>query len=236
MASMLLNEEFVAVFPSLVRRLGSMNKAAVLQAIHFASQIQSKTIEGVRWTPMTASQIALKTGLSDDAAQRALTGLVEMGVLIGRGAAHGTRKLMWLIVHDQLELPREIAEPCTAKTRNDLRDSAESTTTKNKEEESKNIVWRDESANLVVKAFIDKFRALYRLEPDGNLVGRLARDAKRMLADGRPMDLLILSAESCAVNGHANLPASMTKLLTSKAYEPRGFTGIRQFLESDDQN
>lgn len=237
MASMLLNEEFVAVFPSLVRRLGGMNKAAVLQAIHFASQIQGQKIGNNKWTPMTARQLAVKTGLSEDAAQRALTALVEMRVLIGMGAKDGSRKLMWLIIYDLLDAPREIAETDTAESRNDLRESAECTTTKNsKEEPNKVIAIAEGNASVVSQRFLDKFKLMHSAEPDRASVGRIAREAKRMLADGRPLDLLIQSAELCAVRGHANLPSSLTSLLAGKIVEPKGFAGIRSFLESDESN
>lgn len=234
MTSMLLNEEFVAVFPSLVRRLGGMNKAAVLQAIHFASQVQGQLIGDERWTPMTATQLSHKTGLSDDACQRALSALVSMGVLKCRGAQQGSRKLMWLIQHDQLEASRENAESDSAKTRLKPRDIAECTTTKNNEEEPNNLVLDAEStAQVVVKAFVDKFKSLYNVTPESQSVKRLARDAKRMLDEGRPIKVLIASAEHCALKGHANLSASVTYLLTTSAYEPRGFNGIRKFLEID---
>ena len=234
MASMLLNEEFVAVFPSLVRRLGGMNKAAVLQAIHFASHLQAQLIGKERWTPMTATQLSNKTGLSDDACQRALSALVSMGVLKCRGAQQGSRKLMWSIQHEQLEASREIAESGSAKSRNASREIAECTTTKNKEEEPNNSVADAEStASVVVKAFVDKFKALYNVTPESQSVKRLARDAKRMIAEGRSIKVLIASAEHCALKGHANLSASVTFLLTTSAYEPRGFSGIRKFLESE---
>ena len=236
MASMLLNEEFVAVFPSLVRRLGGMNKAAVLQAIHFASQIQSKRVGKNDWTPMTASQISIKTGLSEDAAQRALSALVEMRVLIGQPVKDGSRRLMWMIVHEMLETPREIAEQHPAKSRKDLREIAEYTTTKNNKKAPNNIsALAEGNASNVAKGFVDKFKLIHSAEPDRVSVSRIARDAKRMLAEGRPLDVLIQSAELCAVRGHANLPSSLLALLAVGKSEPKGFAGIRSFLESDEQ-
>ncbi len=237
MASMLLNEEFVAVFPSLVKRLGGMNKAAVLQAIHFASQIQSKQIGRISWTPMTANQISIKTGLSEDAVQRALSALVEMQVLIGQPAKDGSRKLMWVIVHENLETPREIAEQHPAKSRNDNREIAEYTTTKNNKKASNNISATAEGdASYVAEKFVAEFKLSHNTEPDRASVSRIARDAKRMLAEGQPLDLLMHAAELCAVRGHANLSSSLLALLAVGKSEPRGFAGIRSFLEVDESN
>lgn len=235
MGSMLIDEEFVAVFPSLVRRVGGMNRAAVLQAIHFASQLQGRIVDGRRWTPMTAAQIAAKTGLSDDAVQRALQALVSMKVLIGRGAQQGSRKLMWSIVQEELEANRDIAERTSAEARNESRKIAECTTTKNVKESANNISpIAAGQASAVAKHFVDKFREMHRNDPDRASIGRVARDAKRMLGEGREAEVVIAAAELCAERGHANLPAGLTALLASKSKEPRGFAGIRQFLESDE--
>ena len=240
MTSMLLDEEFVAVFPSLVKRLGGMNEAAVLQTIHFAAQMQSHVLDGRRWVALTAAQIGRRTGLSDDAVLRALKSLREMDVLIAQNAGRGTRKLMWAIKSETLESEhRDSAVTPTANPRRANRESAVSTTTKNLEDKPNNIsVIAEGSASQVVRAFVDKFRALYRSDPDGASIGRLARDAKRMLAEGRPLDVVIAAAEHCALKGHANLPSSLTALLAAKGAkaEPRGFRGIREFLESDDQD
>ena len=64
-------------------------------------------------------------------------------------------------------------------------------------------------------------------------IARLARDGKRMLGEGRPLEVVIAAAEQCADRGHANLPAAVTALLAKGSGEPKGFKGIRQFLESD---
>jgi hypothetical protein len=84
----------------------------------------------------------------------------------------------------------------------------------------------------VVKAFVDEFVSLYGEQPDKQLIGRIGRDAKRMLAEGKPLDVLISSAEFCAQSGHGNLPSAYTQQVTAnKRNKPRGFAGIREFLE-----
>lgn len=237
MASLLLDEEFVAVFPSLVRRLGGMNRAAVLQSIHFAAQIRGQQRDRRIWTLMTARQIADRTGLSEDACQRALTSLVDAGVLISRAAGDGTRKLLWSIEYERLGASRDSAETPDAISRSPHRDSAESSNTKNiKNKPNKSLCDAENDPRAVVDAYVHKFKATLDVDPESQSVGRITRDARRMLEEGRPLELLIASAENCVLRGHANLSASVTALLTLRGRKPRGFDGIRAFLESDDQS
>jgi hypothetical protein len=83
-----------------------------------------------------------------------------------------------------------------------------------------------------VKAFVDAFVSLYKEPPDKQLIGRIGRDANRMLGEGKELALLITSAEACAQSGHGNLPASYTQTIRAgKQNAPRGFAGIREFLD-----
>lgn len=236
MASMLLDEQFVAVFPSLVRRLGGMNEAAVLQTIHYASQLGAVEQDGRLWVPLTCREIGLKTGLSEDAVLRCLTGLRESGVVIGRGAQQGSRKLMWSIDMEVLEgnTNREIAESPTAKSRKPNREIAGCTTTKNREETTKNIPQAEIKANLVVKAFVDEFEARHRAKPDKASIGRMGQYSKRLISEGGyDPKVLIEAAQRCARLGHVNLPAALMQLIAKSGKEPRGFAGIREFLEDE---
>jgi hypothetical protein len=236
MASMLLDENFVAVFPSLVRRLGGMNEAAVLQTIHFHFQINRKESGGQHWTPLTCAEIGKATGLSDDAVFRAITALRKELVLIGIGAQAGSRKLMWRIDYEVLDgnTNREIAVSKTAQSRKGNRGIAESTTTKNNKEENNTISTIDLNGGRFVKQFVDDFNRIHGTTPDKSSIGRIGRDAKRMLAEGRDPDLVSTAVHLCATKGHANLPSALTALLAKVKAEPKGFAGIREFLESGD--
>lgn len=238
---MLMNETFVAVFPSLVRRLGGMNEAAVLQTIHFHLQIAHREAEGHSWTPLTCGEIGDRTGLSEDAVFRAVTALRRDDVLIGMQAESRSRKLMWRINYGVLEDPslahpsREVAESHTAISRSPSREVAESTTTKNTIKTVNNILpIATASGGQVVKHFCDEFKRLHNADPDKSSIGRLGRDAKRMLSEGRPLDLVIQAAGHCAAKGHANLPSALIALLSKTGQEPKGFAGIREFLEDGD--
>jgi len=236
MTSLLLQEEFVAVFPSLVKRLGGMNEAAVLQTIHFTSQIAASRDEnGVRWVTLTAAQIGRRTGLSDDAVLRALRTMRDMGVLITRPTPR-SRTLMWAINIEVLERDpsRETAVTQTANPQDGNRESAVCTTTKKNENQPNNISpLAEKQAHLVVAKFVDRFKFLHSAEPDKSSIARLGRDGKRMLGEGRSLEVVIAAAEACADRGHANLPSALTALLAKTSAEPKGFKGIRQFLESE---
>lgn len=226
------------MFPSLVRRLGGMNEAAVVQTIHFASQISAtQDDQGLRWVTMTAAQIGRRTGLSEDASLRALKSLREMGVLIARTVPRRGRALMWAVDLRILEgsATRDSAVGDTAIPRDATRDSAVCTTTKKSEDTAKNSISpiANKQASAVVIEFVERFRALHRSDPDRSSIGRLARDAKRMLEEGRPLEVVIAAAHQCADRGHANLPSALTHVLTTQSREPKGFRGIREFLETE---
>ena len=106
-----------------------------------------------------------------------------------------------------------------------------SSTTLKEHKELKEVITPPSGAN-VVKAFVDAFVSLYNEQPDKQLIGRIGRDAKRMLSEGKELAILIASAEACAQSGHGNLPASYTQTITAgKRNAPRGFAGIKEFLE-----
>ena len=233
MGGLLLDEHFVAVFPSLVKRLGGMNEAAILQTVHYASQVAELQLDGHRWVELTATVIARQTGLSGDQVFRGLTTLRELGVLIAQGSPRGGRKLIWRIDLDVLEGNPQDRGTDTAKTRNAFRESATLTTNTELQEESKNIIpINGSNGSMVVKAFVDEFTNQNGRAPDKASIARIGAAAKRLLLDGEPIDLLIKAAALCAKSGHANLSAAVLKTI-GKQQEPRGFAGIREFL--DDQ-
>jgi hypothetical protein len=79
MSGMLMNERFVAVFPSLVRALGSIESAVILQYLNFHA-----TDGMVR---ITAQQIVEETGIALRTVQRRLTGLREQDLISDEGRA-----------------------------------------------------------------------------------------------------------------------------------------------------
>lgn len=144
MGPMLMDEQFVAVFPSLVRRLGLM-EAMVLQTINFHFQIKRTEFDGHYWTAWSCLDISKEIGVSEDKVFRAVTELRRTGVLVGVKAGPRSRLLMWRIDRDvlsgcQASLPfdGDDADPTiphghgnhSARARDDLRTGTEATPTK----------------------------------------------------------------------------------------------------------
>lgn len=235
--ALLLNERFVAVFPSLVRTLGALADAAVLQEIHYQLQTGGKESDGHRWVPATVRDLSDAIGLSPDAVTRTTKRLRDRGILVTSNPEAFQRRTWWRVDYDALNHLAEtqngngeFAKSKPAKPQNPKREIASSTNDK-EVKELKEVITPPSGAN-VVRAFVDAFVALYNEQPDKQLIGRIGRDAKRMLAEGKELALLISSAEACAQSGHGNLPASYTQTITAgKRNAPRGFQGIKDFLE-----
>lgn len=234
--SLLLNERFVAVFPSLVRLLGGVADAAVLQEIHYQLQMGGKEHNDVRWVPATTKDLSNAIGLSPDAITRTAKRLKDKGILVTANPEAFQRRTWWRIDYTLLDHLaeaqngiRESASSQLAKPPNPKRESASSTTTK-KHKEDKEDKSPPTGAD-VVKAFVDHFTTLYNEAPDRQLIARIGRDAKRMLAEGKSLAMLIHGAEECARAGHGNLPATYTKSVKNQNSAPRGFAGIREFIE-----
>jgi DNA-binding transcriptional ArsR family regulator len=235
--ALLLNERFVAVFPSLVRALGALADAAVLQEIHYQLQIGGKESDGHRWVPATARDLSDAIGLSPDAVTRTTKRLRDRGILVTSNPEGYERRTWWRVDYDALNhlaetqnASREIAKSKPAKSPNPSCEIASSTSTKELKEVKEVIT--PPSGGDVVKAFVDAFVSLYNETPDKQLIGRIGRDAKRMLSEGKELAILVASAEACAQSGHGNLPASYTQTITAgKRNAPRGFAGIKEFLE-----
>ncbi|CAB4158954.1 hypothetical protein UFOVP711_39 [uncultured Caudovirales phage] len=235
--ALLLNERFVAVFPSLVRTLGALADAAVLQEIHYQLQTGGKESDGHRWVPATVRDLSDAIGLSPDAVTRTTKRLRDRGILITSNPEAFQRRTWWRVDYDALNHLAETqngngenAKSKPPKAPNPKSEIASSTTLK-EHKELKEVITPPSGAN-VVKAFVDAFVSLYNEQPDKQLIGRIGRDAKRMLSEGKELGILIASAEACAQSGHGNLPASYTQTITAgKRNAPRGFAGIKEFLE-----
>lgn len=71
----LMDEMYVAVFPSLVRLLGSVESAVILQHIHFRAQANDGR------AVLTYQQISADTGISFATVRRRVTWLLDNGYL-----------------------------------------------------------------------------------------------------------------------------------------------------------
>lgn len=95
----LLNEPVVSVYPSLVRALGSMQDAAVLQQLHYrgASKEAWEDEDGRWWTPARYADIARETGLSADQARRSIERLEAEEVVVSCQIEHFNRRKSYRI-------------------------------------------------------------------------------------------------------------------------------------------
>lgn len=234
-SALLLNERFVAVFPSLVRALDGLTEAAVLQEIHYQTQTGGKEHAGNIWVPRTVQALADALGLSAPQVTRATAKLGTLGVLVKAHPEAFQRRTWWRIDYEALDhLAKtangndESAKSQVAKIASPNDESASSTSLKKNKNNTELV---NPTGATVTAAFVDEFRRLHQADPDRQLISRIGRDAKRMLAEGRTLEGLVAAAQQCAKSGHGNLPAAYTSLLAKGKSEPRGFSGIREFLE-----
>ena len=69
------------------------------------------------------------------------------------------------------------------------------------------------TANAVVAAYVDSHNEVFGENPPARSIGRLAKEAKLLLDEGKQPELVIEAAKHSALNGHANIASSYTWLL-----------------------
>src|SRR5262245_11121977 len=89
---LLIREQFVAVFPSLVRALGSMEAAAILQHLHFIADDE--------WATVTKDAISEATGIHSKTVERRLDWLREQGLIESRRAEKFNATLQYRVRYD----------------------------------------------------------------------------------------------------------------------------------------
>jgi len=75
------------------------------------------------------------------------------------------------------------------------------------------ITQSDINASDVVAAYVDKHIEIFGEKPPIRSIGRLAKESKLLLDEGKQPDLVIEAAKHSAINGHANIASSYTWLL-----------------------
>jgi hypothetical protein len=80
----------------------------------------------------------------------------------------------------------------------------------NKNLEQVEITPSDINASNIVAEYVDAYEHYLGEKPPTRSIGRIAKDAKQLLAEGKDAKLLIAAAEDCAISGHANLSSSYT--------------------------
>jgi len=72
------------------------------------------------------------------------------------------------------------------------------------------------NAATIVAEYVDSYEHYLSEKPPARSIGRIAKDAKQLLIEGKDAKLLIAAAEDCALSGHANLSSSYTWALAEQ--------------------
>lgn len=102
------------------------------------------------------------------------------------------------------------------------------------EELSKNNLEEEFNASNIVAAYVDAYVLQNREKPPSRSIGRIAKDAKKLLDEGMDAGTLVDAAKSCATAGHANIVASYTWLLSNRNSSPA--SGWLKLLNDEVQN
>lgn len=97
----LIEERFIAVYPSLIRALGGHALAVVAQAVHFRSQVGER-FEGHMWAVATRDEWCNDVVMTEDQLRRAFRALTDMGVLINAQPGRFDRTTWRRIDRDRL--------------------------------------------------------------------------------------------------------------------------------------
>lgn len=73
------------------------------------------------------------------------------------------------------------------------------------------------NASDVVAAYVDQHMETFGEKPPSRSIGRLAKESKVLLDEGKQPDLVIGAAKHSAINGHANIASSYTWLLAQES-------------------
>lgn len=119
MSSLLISEQFVKAYPSLIRALnGDAIAALTLQAINFRSNITKPNDAGELWVDLRIPELADEIGISVAQTQRALQRLRDKSLLVETQAPGYNNKKLWKIDEDGLakleeNAPKNIRERIT---------------------------------------------------------------------------------------------------------------------------
>lgn len=105
----------------------------------------------------------------------------------------------------------------------------------NKNLEQVEITPSDTNAGTIVAEYVDSYQHYLGEKPPARSIGRIAKDAKQLLADGKNPELLKTAAHDCAATGHANLSSAYTWLLAEQSRNNQKKSPAQGWLELLDQ-
>lgn len=101
----------------------------------------------------------------------------------------------------------------------------------NKKLEQVEITPSDINASTIVAEYVDSYQHYIGEKPPARSIGRIAKDAKQLLADGKNAELLKTAAHDCAATGHANLSSAYTWLLAEQSRNDKKKSPAQGWLE-----
>lgn len=87
------------------------------------------------------------------------------------------------------------------------------------------------NAATIVAEYVDSFQHYFGEKPPARSIGRIAKDAKQLLGEGKNPELLKAAAQDCAVSGHANLSSSYTWALAEQTRNDKKKSPAQGWLE-----
>jgi hypothetical protein len=104
-----------------------------------------------------------------------------------------------------------------------------------KDLEQVEITPSDINASTIVAEYVDSFQHYFGEKAPARSIGRIAKDAKQLLTEGKNPELIKAAAQDCAVSGHANLSSSYTWLLAEQTRSDKKKSPAQGWLELLDQ-
>jgi hypothetical protein len=99
-SALLSDERCIVLQPDLVRRLGNMHDAAILQQLHYWMPRATSVHDGHRWVYKTYEEWGLEVGLTAKQARQAVNRLEALGVVLSCQPEHWTRRKWYRIWYD----------------------------------------------------------------------------------------------------------------------------------------
>ena len=87
------------------------------------------------------------------------------------------------------------------------------------------------NASTIVAEYVDSHQHYLGEKAPTRSIGRIAKDAKQLLLEGKSPELLIAAAQDCAASGHANLSSSYSWLLAEKSRQDKKKSPAQGWLE-----
>ena len=101
----------------------------------------------------------------------------------------------------------------------------------NKNLEQVEITPSETNASTIVAEYVDSYQHYLGEKAPTRSIGRIAKDAKQLLLEGKKPELLIAAAQDCAASGHANLSSSYSWLLAEQSRQDKKKSPAQGWVE-----